>query len=280
MKRSGMYWSLLLLTMAAVSRGRDARDYFAEARFQYSPSRPEDALIFFIGNAPPLICEPEKTDDRVRRDRPQDDFRLDLPQGYSSYSCSFEGNATRHTNFNLIQNSAPYLFGFSGGRKVSFTGLRMYCTNDSQLPDEYFHLRVQRPTEDRPVKCRLRNDSGMLYLRFPGFPTVVCHLGTIRERYHFNLPGIADEPLKCAFRVYSELPLGDTHTEERLYQSLISGLPTHVDGVRPRVVCFHRTISNGTAFFQLQLQGGATYDCSFPDTIPHNELQPGNTTQA
>ncbi|XP_049839081.1 uncharacterized protein LOC126284294 [Schistocerca gregaria] len=279
MKRPVMSCSLLLLTMAAVSCSRNARDYFAEARFRYSPSRPEDALIFFIGNAPPLICEPEKTDDRVSGDRPQDDFRLDLPHGYSSYSCSFEGNATRHTNFNLIQNSAPYLFGSSGGRKVRFTGYRMYCTNDSQLPDEYFHLRVQRPNEDRPVKCRIRTDSGMLYLRFPGFPTVVCHLGTIGERYHFNLPGIADEPLKCAFRVYSELPLGDTHTEERLYRSLISGLPSHVDGVRPRVVCSHRTISNGTAYFQLQLQGGATYDCSFPDAVPHNELQPGNTPQ-
>ncbi|XP_049794121.1 uncharacterized protein LOC126203795 [Schistocerca nitens] len=279
MKSSGRSCSLVLLTMAAVSSGRNARDYFQETRFHYSPSRPEDALVFFIGNAPPLICEPEKDDDRVGGGGPKDDFRLSLPHGYSSYSCTFEGNETKHTNLNLVRDSAPHLFGFSGGRKVSFTGLRMYCTNDSQLPDEYFHLRVQRPCEDRPVKCRLPRDSGMLYLRFPGYPTIVCQLSTIRERYHFSLPGIADEPLKCAFRVYSELPLGDTHTEERLYESLIRGLPGHVDGIRPRVVCSRHTISNGTEHFQLQLQGGATYDCSFPEFVSPTVPQPETTPQ-
>lgn len=126
-------------------------------------------------------------------------------------------------------------------------------------------MRVQRPLEDHPIKCHFLNDRGTLHLRFPGYPTITCYIGNGEGRYHFTLPGI-DDPFECAFGVYSELPLGDTSTEQRLFQSLIGRLPARVDGTNPRLVCSRHGDSNATAQFQLQLQSGERYDCSFPDT--------------
>ncbi|XP_047097883.1 uncharacterized protein LOC124711716 [Schistocerca piceifrons] len=273
MKTSGRSCSLLLLTMAVVSSGRNARDYFDESGFQYSPSRPEDSLVFFIANVPPIICESKNGEcDRGGHST----FCVALPRGYSPYTCWFEGNATVDTNLNLIGDNLPYLFNFINGWLRIFTHIEMHCTTSSQLPDEYFQLRVQRPNEDRPVKCRFLHDNGRLYLRFPGYPTIVCQTGTKAGRFDFKLP-IIDDPLKCSFRVYSELLLGDTRTEECLYQSLISGLPRHMYGSPPRVVCSQQATSKQTAHFQLLLQSGSTYDCGFPDAVPRYLPQPENT---
>ncbi|XP_049839315.1 uncharacterized protein LOC126284435 [Schistocerca gregaria] len=273
MKSSGRVCSLLLLTMASVSSGRNAGYYFEEARFRYSPSRPEDALVLFIASAPPLICEPE---DGLSEGTEVADFRLALPRGYSHYTCSFEGNATAGSNLSLIRPLLSYFYYTGTGAVGGFSENKMYCTTNSQLPDEYFQVRVQRPHEDRPVKCRVLNDSGRLYIRFPGYPTIVCQIGIEAGPYRFNLPGI-DDPFKCAFRVYSEWILGDTHAEERLYRSLVSGLPTRVDGTRPRIVCFPHETSNGAADFQLLLQSGSTYDCSFPEAVSRYLLEPRHT---
>ncbi|XP_049839041.1 uncharacterized protein LOC126284269 [Schistocerca gregaria] len=285
MKSSAVACSLLLLTMAAVSSGRNAGDYFQEQQFQYSPSRPEDALVFFIANIPPFICEPDKDHECASIGPLEAGFCLSLPRGYSPYKCSFEGNATTDSNLKLVEKSAPLLFDFNARHRVKFRAYRMCCTTDSPLPDEYFRVRIQRPHEDHPMKCLLQHDTGMLYLRFPGYPTIYCQVATeensyqFDRRYHFNLPGIADDPLKCAFRVYSELPLAVTQTEERMCRSLISGLPTREDGTRLRVVCSRHDTSHGTAHFQLLLQSDVTYDCSFPDAASGYPSQPQNTPQ-
>ncbi|XP_047098776.1 uncharacterized protein LOC124712510 [Schistocerca piceifrons] len=121
--------------------------------------------------------------------------------------------------------------------------------------------------------------------QFPGYPTIFCQIFAEGEsyqsdgRYHFNLPGIADNPLKCAFRVYSELPLPGTHTGEQLYRCLISGLPTREDGTSPHVVCSRQATSNGTAHFELLLLNDVTYYCSYPDDASRYPPQPENTPQ-
>lgn len=152
----------------------------------------------------------------------------------------------------------------------------MYCTTSSQLPNEYFLITVQRPLEEHPYKCHLRNMRGAFYLRFPGYPTIMCYIGDEADRYHFTLPGV-DDPFTCAFRVYSEFPLGDARDEQRLFQSLIGELPARVDGGHPRFACSRHGDSNGTAHFELQLKSGVTYDCHFPNAVPRYVLQSQDT---
>ncbi|XP_049941820.1 uncharacterized protein LOC126418865 [Schistocerca serialis cubense] len=270
MKSSGGACSLLLLTMAAVCSGRNATEYFQQARFQHIPSRPEDALIFFTAAAPPLICELEMDGDWAGGDRLKADLILKLAYARSFYTCSFERNATSHADLKLILKRLTRVFVSEGERKLVYISSEVRCTTDSQLPEEYFHVRIQRPNEEGQVKCRFRSLDEKLYVRFPGYPTIICQAYYPNSPYRFKLLGIVGDWLECAFQVYSDLDTNDKHSEKQLHHSLVSGLPTRTDGRLSNVVCSRHSSLYGTGHFQVRLPGSTIYDCSFSNTTSHS----------
>ncbi|XP_047000154.1 uncharacterized protein LOC124615989 [Schistocerca americana] len=243
------------------------------------PCRADDVVVFYTAKAPPLTCFID-TDCDVTNGT-EAGFRLGArlvrgsPYQLASYVCNFEQSDNLNSSA-LFRESVPEFqtvfeqpYWITEEHVRIFIGSSVICLFDSDLPDDFFHLIVQRPHEDAPFKCRVRDLDNTLYLRFPRYPIVICELEQRRvfspSTYRFKLTQIVGEPFSCAFLAYDEVNLEVVGTEQQLHHALIRGFPGRETSGRPWFNCSSREASDKEPDFEIRISAGDFYNCRFLD---------------